>query len=332
MHRHVLCTLVVGVAASVSVFAQTTTNPDLSVIPRLIVSTNDGEHLADGKREWSQPDFSFQELEMAIQAYLNPFARADITLTLPGPNVEEAKLGVEEVYATVLRGLPGDMNLRLGKYRAEFGKLNMMHPHAWPFVTQPLVAERFLGEEGLNDLGISVSALLPTGDVYARLTLDLLRGRSLGGGAGIADTTGARPWYATSGRLSGFFSLGEYSDLETGVSLYTGIHDPYNRERFWYWNADFQYKYRPDSYTSLTVQGEYLGNRRQARQDAEYVSFLTSGGAPEEKTISTSGLYIYADYQFTKFSALAPDGIGRSHPTMLRTGLMPSQSLRDTIL
>lgn len=280
--------------------AQTTVNPDISIIPRFLISTNDGERLSEGVRQWSQPDLSFQELEMAIQAYLNPYAKGDVVLTLPGPDLKGGKLGIEEVYATVLRGLPGDLNLRLGKYRAEFGKLNMMHPHAWPFVTQPLVAERFLGEDGLNDLGISLSTLLPTGDLYTRLTIDLLRGSSVGEAAGVADTTPGRLRYATSGRLSGFLSLTDLSDLETGVSLYTGIHDPYNRERFWYWNLDIKYKYRPDSYTSLTVQGEYLRNSRRALQDQSLAPYLSATGVPEERSIRSSGLYLYTDYQFLK--------------------------------
>jgi hypothetical protein len=304
MRRYFLCVLFLWVPGSPPGVAQTTVNPDISVIPRFLLSTDDGERLSEGIRQWSQPEFSFEELEVAVQAYLNPFSRGDVVLTLPGPDVEAGKLGIEEVYATVLRGLPGDLNVRFGKYRAEFGKLNMMHPHAWPFVTQPLVAERFIGEEGLNDLGISVSGLLPTGDLYTRLTVDLLRGRSLGAAAGIADTTGTRPSYATCARLSGFFSLNDQSDLETGLSLYTGIHDPYARERFWYWNLDFKYKYRPDSYTALTVQGEYLLSTRRAVQDQDLVPFLTGAGVPGEQNVTTSGFYVYADYQFLKiFSA-----------------------------
>ncbi len=301
MHRHLPALLAfVGLVGIAPAAGQTTVNPQISVIPRFLLSSNDGERLAEGIRQWSQPEFSFQELEMAIQAYLNPYARGDVILTLPGPDVNAGKLGVEEVYATVLRGLPGDLNLRLGKYRAEFGKLNMVHPHAWPFITQPLVEERFLGEDGLNDLGISLSTLLPTGDVYTNLTVDLLRGSSVGEAAGIADTAGARLLYATSGRLSSFFSLSDFSDLETGVSVYTGIHDPVYRERFWYWNLDFKYKYRPDSYTSLTVQGEYLLNSRRAFRDRGLTLFLSPAGAGEERKILTSGLYGYAEYQFHK--------------------------------
>lgn len=300
MYRNLPVVLAVALAGFAPAAGQTTVNPDLSVIPRFLLSANDGERLPEGIRRWSQPEFSFQELEIALQAYLNPYAKGDVVLTLPGPDLAEGKLGVEEVYATVLRGLPGDLNLRLGKYRTEFGKLNMVHPHAWPFVTQPLVEERFLGEDGLNDLGISISALLPTGDLYTRLTVDLLRGSSVGEAAGIADTAEHRLRYAASGRLSGFITLGDFSDLETGVSMYTGIHDPSHRERFWYWNLDFKYKHRPDSYTALTVQGEFLLNNRHALRNRTLVPFLNPAGAPEERKIRTSGMYVYADLQFLK--------------------------------
>jgi hypothetical protein len=283
-----------------SIAAQTTINPDISVIPRFLISTDDGSRLAEGVREFSRPDFTFQELELAIQAYLNPYAKGDIILTVPGPDLETAKLGIEEAYATILRGLPGDLNIRIGKYRAEFGKLNLMHPHAWPFLSQPLLAQRFFGEEGLNDLGISVSALLPTGDVYTKLVLDLLRGTSIGHAAGLADSAGSKPFYANSARLSSFFTLGDEADLEVGLSGYAGIHDPYTQKRFWYGNIDCKYKYRPSSYTSLTLQGELLLNSRKAGQDRQFQQFVDVRGNPEVRSIITSGMYLYADYQFFK--------------------------------
>ena len=280
------CFCVVRILLPTTVVAQTSVNPDISVIPRFLIHSDDGQKLGEGKREFSRPDLSFQELELALQAYLNPFAKADVVLTLPGPDIENSKLGIEEVYATVLRGLPLDMNLRIGKYRAEFGKLNMTHPHAWPFVTAPLMQKRFLGES-LNDLGISASVLLPTEDVYTKLTVDLLRGTAIGGATGMVDTTGAKPYYANTARLSSFFTLSDYSDLEIGLSGYTGIHDPYHRDRFWYGNLDFKYKIRPSAYTSLVIQGEYLLNTRTVHLE-------------DEKSISSSGFYLYADYQFFK--------------------------------
>ncbi|MFN0157295.1 MAG: hypothetical protein ACKVRP_04385 [Bacteroidota bacterium] len=282
-----------------SVFAQTSMNPDISVIPRFLLETNDGTKFP-ATRKFSQPDFSFQELEIAISSYLNPYAKADVVLTLPGPDLEEGKLGLEELYATVLRGLPLDINLRLGKYRVDFGKLNLQHPHAWSSITQPLSQERFLGEEGLNDLGLSASVLLPTGDVYSKLTVDILRGAAIGEASGIEDTSGNKPTYATSGRLMGFFTLGDYTDLETGISLYTGIHDPYNRDRFLYLNYDFKFKYKPSAYTALVLQGEFLYNMRTASQDRDLNQFVDVNGNPEREDVHTAGLYFFADHQFFK--------------------------------
>ena len=300
MLRQAILLLAATVVCIANGVAQASMNPDISVIPRFLIESNDGERLAAGKREFSRPDFQFEELELVISSYLNPFSKADVVLTLPGPDVEAGKLGLEELYATVFRGLPLDLNVRIGKYRVDYGKLNLVHPHAWSFITQPLSQQRFLGEEGLNDLGISVSTLLPTGDIYTKLTLDLLRGTPIGEATGIEDTSGARPTYATSGRLMGFFTLDDVSDLETGVSFYTGIHDPYNRNRFWYWNLDFKYKYKPDSYTALTVQGEYLFNSRTAWQDRELNQFVDANGNAERRRISTSGFFLFADYQFMK--------------------------------
>jgi hypothetical protein len=306
MHRfaRVVAPLLLASAMSNICLSQSTVNPDISVIPRFLVETNDGQKLAEGKRQFSQPDFQFQELELAIQSYLNPFSRADVILTIPGPDIEGAKLGIEELYATVFRGLPLDLNLRFGKYRVDYGKLNMVHPHAWPFISQPLSQERFLGEEGLNDLGISASILLPTGDVYSNLTVDVLRGNATAHAAGMADTTGANPFYANSARLMSFFTLSDESDLEVGLSALTGIHDPYNRDRFWYLNGDFKYKYRPSMYTSLVLQGEYLYNTRSASQNQAFVPFLNAVGMPETRTSNSSGMYVYADYQFFKLYSI----------------------------
>jgi len=165
---------------------------------------------------------------------------------------------------------------------------------------QPFSQELFFGEEGLNDIGISASVLLPTGDIYTRLTVDLLRGSVIGETTGIEDTTGASPAYTTTARLSSFFPLCDRSDLEVGLSGYTGIHDPYEKHRFWYGNFDFKYKYKPSSYTSLVVQGEYLLNTRMAGQDRDLSQFVDGDGNPETRRITTGGMYLFADFQFQK--------------------------------
>jgi hypothetical protein len=214
--------------------------------------------------------------------------------------VEDARVGIEEIYASIVRGLPLDLNIRFGKYRVEYGKFNRLHPHQWPFATQPLPQVAFLGEEGLNDLGISVSVLLPTGDLYTALTADILSGEPVGEAAGIEDTTDRAPYYSATARLMGFLPIGDDSDLELGLSGYTGVHDPYNKDRFLYLNVDFKFKYRPSSYTSLTLQGEYLHNTRKARQNTDLERYLDPAGNPDRVTINSSGFFVFANFQWSR--------------------------------
>ncbi len=291
--------VVVGVLAAWTIHplpAQTTVNPDISLIPRFRLESSDA-----GSRGLRAPDFTLDELELAVQAYVNPYARADVFLTKPG--VGDEPIEVEEAYATFLRGLPLDLNVKIGKYRPEFGKLNATHPHIWPFVTTPLSIARFLGPDGLSDLGINASVLIPTGDVvYTRLSLDLLRGGqfhtidprtgAVSGGIGLADTLGGSPAWGAAGRLMSFLPVSENGDLEVGLSGMCGVHDPYHDLRFFYGGADFKYKWKPDGYTSLTIQGEALANVRSVSTG--------TGGAVRTSDRTTGGGYVYGDYQFHK--------------------------------
>jgi hypothetical protein len=274
-----------------NVQSQSSSNPDISVIPRFRVESN------DAAGSLSTPDLRLEEFEIAVQSYLNPYSRADIFLTKSG--VGEEPIEIEEAYATFLRGLPLDLNVRVGKYLAEFGKLNALHPHAWAFLSKPLVLERFLGTEGINDLAVGTSLMIPlSNEIYSRISIDLLRGKTIGtvdpltgtssGGIGLADTLHRSVPYALSGRYMVFVPLGDVSDLELGISGMTGVHDPYHDLSFHYGALDAKYKWKPDMYTALTIQGEALINMR------------TVAAVPYFKDITTSGFYLSADYQFSK--------------------------------
>jgi hypothetical protein len=103
------------------------------------------------------------------------------------------------------------------------------------------------------------------------------------------DTINNQTYYANSGRLMSFFSLSDNTDLEVGLSGLTGIHDPYNRYRFFYTNFDFKYKWKPNMYTGLVIQGEWLHNNRKVNVN---------------KDIASDGFYIYMDYQFKKIFSI----------------------------
>ncbi|MBK7092555.1 MAG: hypothetical protein IPH59_12695 [bacterium] len=117
-----------SIVALSTAFGQTTLNPDLSVVGDIRTFTHN-----DKSRPSEESEFNLTspDMEIVVAGYLNPYSRADLVLAWEGGEKAE----IEELYATILRGLPLGMNLRAGKYRLEFGRLNPVHPHAYCLFT-----------------------------------------------------------------------------------------------------------------------------------------------------------------------------------------------------
>jgi hypothetical protein len=93
-------------------------NPDISVLGQPLVRwTND---LLDPSPKRAVLDQG--EVETVFDAYLNPYAKGYFVMSLTSDGI-----ALEEGYFTLVRGLPGDLQIKGGKYRVNFGKLNAMH-------------------------------------------------------------------------------------------------------------------------------------------------------------------------------------------------------------
>jgi hypothetical protein len=95
------------------------------------------------------------EFEFAFQSDLDPYSKTKVFLTF-----EDEEIGVEEGYI-YYAGLPGRTRADLGKFRQPIGDLNRWHLHALPETEYPLVYQRFLGEDGLAGIGLSLYTALP---------------------------------------------------------------------------------------------------------------------------------------------------------------------------
>jgi len=298
--------LLVGFSFS---FAQTSINPDISAIGTFNTFTN----FIKDTPEYGKLNFDIPEFELFVDGYLNPYARATFNVAF-----HEGEFHAEEIYAQVVRGLPLDVQIKAGKYLLGFGKINTVHPHAWSFIYRPLYHQIYFGDEGLNDIGADLSFILPTGDVYTALELGIFKGDALTNEHHHEDghdseeeeghyemDRGNSPIFV--GRLGSFISLGDFSNIEIGLSGSYGVHsktDFYSSDdstarpsnsslNYFYGGLDFKYKYRPDSYTSFAVQGEALWNRRNVLRKDDF-------GLDVQENINTFGAFIYLDYQFNK--------------------------------
>jgi len=95
-------------------------NPDISLIGDFIgaVGHNDVAPI---------PSLQLHESELGVQAIIDPYARADVFISFG-----EEGVNVEEGYVT-FTSLPAGLLLKVGKMRADFGKINTIHNHALPF-------------------------------------------------------------------------------------------------------------------------------------------------------------------------------------------------------
>jgi len=196
-----------------------------------------------------------REFEFSFQSALDPYSKTKIFLTF-----EDEEIGVEEGYI-YWSGLPGRMRADVGKFRQQIGDLNRWHLHALPETEYPLVYRRFLGEEGLAGVGLSLYGALPF---------------SLAGGTHEvffqATTSESEPLYAGGreptllGRVQNFWQLSRTSYAQFGFTATGGNNsDADLRSRLL--GLDFRFTYRPpESGTRRDVTFRAEGYRLHASE------------------------------------------------------------------
>ena len=295
-----------------NLIAQTSVNPDISGIGVFNTYTN----FIKDTPEYGKLNFDIPEMELYVEGYLNPYARAAFNIAF-----HEGEFHGEEIYAQIVRGLPLDIQIKAGKYLVGFGKINTIHPHAWSFIYRPLYQQIYFGHEGFNDIGVNLSFILPTGDIYSTMDLGIFKGDALASEHHHDSHEGEEEDHHNEmergnspifvGRLGSFIQIGDFSNIEIGLSGSYGVHSkmdfytstdstatPENKSlNYFYGGADFKYKYRPDSYTSLTIQGEALWNRRDVLRRDDL-------NLDKENAINTFGAFIYVDYRFNRIFSI----------------------------
>lgn len=224
-------------------------NPDISLI---------GDF-----RAWYTPDSErnvdaeLHEVETVFQAAVDPYARADFFIAAGHEGEGEYAFEVEEAYLTTL-SLPHGLQLKGGKFRSVFGKLNRTHPHALPFIDTPSIYANYLGDEGLNDQGFSLSWLVPNQRFYQDLTVEITRGP--GESASFVGQDTNRLLYVA--HLKNFWDVSEASTFELGFSGAAGPNEEVQTTLLGGADATFIWKpLRFNTYRSATMQLEAFVSR-----------------------------------------------------------------------
>ncbi len=181
-------------------------NPDISLIGDFIGTA--GHNIVSPSRS-----LELHESEVGMQAIIDPYARADAFISFG-----ETGVNVEEGYVT-FTSLPAGLLMKVGKMRADFGKVNTIHNHALPYIDRPLATNNLVGgEDGIDDAGISISHFLPAPkNWFAEGTAQVFRGDS-----STVYAANRREDVSVVGHLRAYRDLSESTNLDLGISYSRG--------------------------------------------------------------------------------------------------------------
>jgi hypothetical protein len=245
-------------------------NPAIAVVGNFLGVT--------GKNEVEdRPSLEMRESEISLQAVVDPFAKADFFVSVSNDEVE-----LEEGFVT-FTSLPGDLLVKVGKFKAQFGKVNLMHTHVLPWADVPLPLVNLLGgEEGWNDAGVSLARIFPFGETFSELTLQVFRGES----EGLFEAP-SRNDLAFLAHYRAFRDFGDDHNLELGSTWGRGSNGTIEDAKTTLENIHLVYRWKPLSgrpYRSFILRSELFRSRREQ-----------PGGRQ-----SSRGFFVGGDYQLSR--------------------------------
>jgi hypothetical protein len=229
-------------------------NPDLSVIIDGVAGYAERAPLRlagddpdlGGSSTTPAAGLTLQEVEVGLQAVVDPYFRADVFLTIP--NLKG--LEVEEAVVTST-SLPADLQLKLGVFRSALGRQNGQHLHSQNFTRRPLLNAAYLANDGLRAPGAQLSWLVPVpfflqlnAEAFSVAAPDDLSAPTSFGGGQRTDLTYTAELKAFA-PVSDAVSISGGLNFATGLSAGLGEHPGLTGERSWLYGADLYVKWKP---------------------------------------------------------------------------------------
>ena len=245
-------------------------NPAISV-NGLLLGTYVDQGRDDATRE-VKTGLDIQEIELVLEASVDTFFHSKLILAME----EVDAIEIEEFITEVL--ILNNLSLRAGKFFAPFGKHNLLHTHAFPFIDAPLINEEILGEEGINEIGVGLAYLLPT-PWFSEIQVQFLEGENEALFNGPLNDD-----FLYLAHLRNLLDITPDLTAELGGSFAYGKNDaingPYNHTELA--GVDLTFKWKPggrERYRALTWMTEFIHSSRD---------------------IDKKGLYTLLQYQFAR--------------------------------
>jgi hypothetical protein len=259
-------------------------NPSISVIGNFL-------GVAGHNPVENRPSLEVHESEISLQAIVDPYARADFFISLSNDRIE-----LEEGFITFTH-LPAGLLLKVGKFKAQFGKINTLHAHVLPWPDVPLPMQNLLGgEDGWNDAGVSLAKIIPLpGDTFSELTGQVFRGVS----EGLFDAP-SRGDLSYLGQYRAYRDFGDDHNVELGATWGQGSNGTTEGAHTTLENIHLVYRWKPlqgRPYRSFILRSELYRSRREQLEGKQTArGFFVSGDYQLAKRWYTGARYEFSDH------------------------------------
>lgn len=126
--------------------------------PRISATGDFVANLSDDRHMRTEDDrFDLRGVDIDFIGEIDDVARAYFNISY-----HDDDLSLEEGYLDAWDVLPFKTDVRLGRFRVNFGLLNTIHPHALMQVDYPAIYRVFLGHEGYIDEGVGIAGEFPS--------------------------------------------------------------------------------------------------------------------------------------------------------------------------
>ncbi len=238
--------------------------------------------------------FNLDSAELGFYAPVDPYFNLYATIPITEDGIE-----VEEAYF-LTTSLPYGFQVKGGKFKSGFGRINGQHSHVWDFEDLPLPYRAFIAGEGIEEIGVQINYLPPL-PFYTLLGFEVLQGKN----EMLFGPDARSGPHAFTGFVKASFDIGDNSTLLIGQSVISGS----TRTNTIADNTEFQgtsslydtemtYKWKPSTTQSFTLQSEYL--YRDQKGD------LSDSSIPGATTVNNlkrtqDGLYVQGIYQLYRW-------------------------------
>jgi len=187
--------------------------------------------------------FNLNYAELAMSSAVDPYFDAFAIFHFENDSVE-----IDEAYVKT-RALLYGLQIKAGKFKSSFGRINSKHQHAWNFSTQAIIYEALFGTEGIGEAGVQLQYVAPT-DTYIMAGIEMLQGVN---DQSFGDTQENNLYVSY---LKSSVDISDDLSVLGGVSFAHGKNSSANDTDIY--GVDLTFNKQLSSYSSIMFQNEYL--------------------------------------------------------------------------